>query len=174
MSTTRPFKPHPGAPEVPTGDPMQDGVGAAAWADRADRPDLTVEGEPRMQPMSVLDGWEIHPRDPDPRGMRVIGADGQVAGKVTDIWVDRAEPQIRYLSVTLEAGGTPVLLPMGYARVHRATGSVHVKAIMANQFARVPRPAANDRVTLLEEDKIFAYYAGGYRYADPSRSEPLF
>ena len=39
------------------------------------------------------------PRDPDPRGMRVIGADSEIGGVVTDVWVDRAEALIRYLEV---------------------------------------------------------------------------
>ena len=41
----------PGAPLVPTGNPMVDGVGPAAWAERADKPDVTLHGEPRIVPM---------------------------------------------------------------------------------------------------------------------------
>ena len=65
----RPHANHPGGAFEPTGDPMKDGVGAASWnKDRADRCDLTLEGEPKIQPMSILDdSWEVHPRDPDPR-----------------------------------------------------------------------------------------------------------
>lgn len=171
----RPFSPVPGSPLVPTGDPMIDGVGPAAWAeDRADRCDLTLHGEPRIRPMRVVAGVTVHPKSPDPRGMRVVGTDGVVAGTVVDIWVDLAEPYVRYLTVLLADGSGEVLLPMGYARVVRATGTVHVKAIRAAQFARVPRPKAADRITLLEEDKVVAYYAGGYMYAEPSRQEPLF
>lgn len=172
----RPVNPHPGAAAVPTGNPMKDGVGAAAWAHRADRPDLTLEGEPKIQPMSVLVGWEIHPRDPNPMGAPVIAADGVTVGTVDDVWVDRSEPCIRYLSVKLAAGAGSVLLPMGYAKVRKSFKgvlSIHVKALMAAHFAEVPRPTLPDRVTLLEEDKIVAWYAGGYRYAHPSRLEPL-
>jgi photosynthetic reaction center H subunit len=39
-----------GAPMHPNGDPMVDGVGAAAWAIRPDKPDLTVDGRPRIVP----------------------------------------------------------------------------------------------------------------------------
>jgi photosynthetic reaction center H subunit len=174
-SNIRPTAPHPGAAVEPTGDPMKDGVGAAAWAEgRADRCDLTVHGDPRIQPMSVLEGWEVHPNDPDPRGMRVVAADGVTVGKVSDLWVDRAEPQLRYLAVGLEAGAEPVLLPMGFARVDHRRGTVKVQALMSKHFKSVPRQKAKDRITLLEEDRLVAYYAGGYRYADPSRSEPLF
>jgi len=166
---------HPGASHTPTGNPMKDGVGAASWAkDRADRCDLTLEGEPRIQPLSVLsDHWEVHPRDPDPRGMKVVDAKGAHVGEITDIWVDRAEPMIRYLTISLAGGGT-ALLPMGYAKVHRSHGHIKVQALLAAHFSEVPMPRASDRITLLEEDKLVAYYAGGYRYAEPSRLEPYF
>ena len=164
--------PHPGAPFEPTGDPMKDGVGPAAWADRADHPDLTLEGEPKIQPMSVLDGFEVESRDPDPRGMPVVGADGVQAGTIVDIWVDRSEPQIRYFTVELAGGEGEVLLPVGYSRIDTRRGQVKVKAIKAEHFSGVPRPKADDRITLLEEDRVVAYYAGGYMYADPGRGEP--
>lgn len=166
---------HPGASHSPTGNPMKDGVGAASWAkDRADRCDLTLAGAPRIQPMSVLgDSYHIHPSDPDPRGMHVVDAHGADVGVVSDIWVDQAEPQIRYLTVTLAGGGT-ALLPMGFAKVHKAHGHLKVQALLAAHFSEVPMPKAPDRITLLEEDKVVAYYAGGYRYAEPSRLEPFF
>lgn len=91
-----------GAPLYPTGDPMVDGVGPAAYSMRADVPDLTVEGEPKIVPMKVAEDFSVVEQDPDPRGMEVFGADGRVAGTVCDIWVDRAEPQIRYLEVEVE------------------------------------------------------------------------
>lgn len=64
----KPTAPHPGAPLTPTGDPMKAGVGPGSWADRDDRPDLTLAGDPKIQPMSVLSGYTIEGRDPDPRG----------------------------------------------------------------------------------------------------------
>ena len=42
-----------GAPLHPNGDPMVDGVGPAAWATRPDKPDLTVDGRPRIVPLRV-------------------------------------------------------------------------------------------------------------------------
>jgi photosynthetic reaction center H subunit len=50
---------------------------------------------------------------------------------------------------------------------------VKVKSITADQFTRVPGTRRDDMVTLLEEDKIMAYYAGGHLYARASRAEPL-
>jgi len=41
------------------------------------------------------------------------------------------------------------------------------------QFAAAPTTSNPDRVTLLEEEKITAYYGGGTLYATPQRVEPL-
>lgn len=157
------------------------GRGPAAWADRADVPDATVHGEPKIVPMRVARNFFIEPRDPDPRGMRMLGLDGEVAGVVADVWVDRAEPAVRYLEIELPVGsaaaagegGRRVLIPFAVCKVDRRRAVVKTRSILARQFAGVPATRAPDRVTLLEEDKIMAYYAGGYLYATPARSEPL-
>ncbi len=163
----------PGAPLTPTGDPMKAAVGPGSYADRDDRPDLTLAGDPKIQPMSVLSGYSIESRDPDPRGWPVFGCDRKQAGTVTDIWVDRSEPQIRYYTVELSDGGS-VLLPNGFAKVRKGARRIDVKAIRAAHFADVPRTAAADRITLAEEDRVVAYYAGGMLYAEPDRTEPFF
>jgi photosynthetic reaction center H subunit len=98
-----PVAPWPGAPLEPNGDPMLASVGPGASPDRPDEPDLTYEGEPKIVPMRVATDFSVSERDPDPRGMTVVGADGEVGGTVKDIWVDRGEPQIRYLEVALAA-----------------------------------------------------------------------
>ncbi len=164
----------PGAPLVPTGDPMVDAVGPASYAQRSDEPDLTYEGEPKIVPLRVATDHVLESRDPDPRGMKVIGADGQVGGTVRDVWVDRSECVIRYLEVETGAGNATrrVLLPMNFARVK--DGAVQVKSITAAHFAKVPGLRNPDQVTLLEEDKIVGFYGGGHLYATPSRAEPLF
>jgi photosynthetic reaction center H subunit len=165
--------PASGSPLYPTGDPLQDGVGPAAWAIRPQVPDLTVDGQPKIVPMRVASEFTVEARDPDPRGQPVYGADGLRAGQVSDIWVDRAEPQIRYLEVSTDGGERPVLLPINFARVRRSDGSVHVRSILARHFAGVPATAASDQVTLQEEDRICAYYGGGTLYALPQRQEPV-
>ena len=172
MSTT-PNVTHPGAPYVPGSDPMREGVGPGAFANRADRPDLTLHGTPKIVPMRIDANFYLEPRDPDPRGMAVVGADGMVAGTVADVWVDRSEPQLRYLEVQLASSGRAVLLPIGYCRIRGRERAVHVKSIRAAQFDGVPGVRNPEQVTLLEEDMIMAYYAGGYLYADESRLGPL-
>jgi photosynthetic reaction center H subunit len=100
-----PVAPWPGAPQVPNGDPMLAAVGPGASPDRVDEPDLTYEGEPKIVPMRVATDFSLAAGDTDPRGLPVFGADGELGGTVKDIWVDRGEPQIRYLEVALSAGG---------------------------------------------------------------------
>ncbi len=164
---------HPGEAFEPTGDPMKDGVGAAAYVERDDRPDLTLAGEPKIQPMSILEGFHVDHNDPDPHGWPVIAGDGEAVGTCSDIWVDRSEPQIRYIAVRLQSGATK-LIPWGFIRVKKGPRELHVNAIFSKHFPDVPETRVSDRITLLEEDRIAGYFAGGTRYAEPSRNEPLF
>ena len=165
----------PGAPLQPTGNPMTDGVGPAAWCDRADHPDMTMRGLPQIAPLRIADDYDVESRDVDPRGMNVVAADKYIVGKIRDLWVDRIEPQIRYMEITLDdrIGGGNVLLPYYFCRINMSRGEVKVSSLMSDQFAGVPKTKHPDQVTLLEEDKICAYYAGGKLYADPARAEPM-
>ncbi|MCU0837401.1 MAG: photosynthetic reaction center subunit H [Rhodospirillales bacterium] len=170
----KPVAAFPGAPLQPTGDPMLDAVGPAAYALRSDKPELTLEGEPRMAPLRVATDFWIEPQDPDPRGMTVVAADGAVAGVVKDVWVDRAEPRISFLEVEV-SGTTPrrALLPMTFARVDGGRRQVKVASVLARHFATVPALQNPDQITAREEDRISAYFASGHLYATPSRAEPL-
>jgi photosynthetic reaction center H subunit len=166
----------PGAPLNPIGNPMADGVGPASYAERAEKPDITVEGEPRIVPLRGAVGFSIEPRDPDPRGMIVIGADRGIAGTVRDVWVDRSEIIIRYLEVEFsdnDAAPRSVLLPINFAKIDGRRRRVDVNAILSGQFAGVPRLANPEQVTLREEDRITAYYGGGMLYATPTRTESV-
>ncbi|MFO1337398.1 MAG: photosynthetic reaction center subunit H [Burkholderiaceae bacterium] len=165
-----PSGPWPGAPLVPDGDPLLAEVGPGSYAPRADVPDVTVDGAPRLLPLRALSGFSVAGDDPDPRGLPVYGADGEVAGQVSDLWADQAEMLFRYIEVALP-GGTRVLLPINFARVDRRR--VRVRSLLASQFAKVPALRVPDRVTLLEEEKIMAYYGAGTLYATADRQEPL-
>ena len=162
-----------GAPLVPTGNPMLDGVGPGAYADRADVPDFTWEGDAKIVPLRVAADYGVASNDADPRGLEVVGADGEVGGTVSDLWIDKSEMVFRYIEVKVSAGGVTrqVLLPMNFARVK--ADCVKVASILGHQFAQVPGTRSPDQITLLEEEKIMAYYGGGTLYAEPSRQEPL-
>jgi photosynthetic reaction center H subunit len=176
----------PGTPLQPEGDPMTLGVGPGAFAQRSTLPDAMVHGGPKIAPLRRAGDFLLDRRDPDPRGMPVLGVDGVAAGVVSDLWVDRGEILLRYLEVELaaapaagptlvgrEAAGRRVLLPLTMAKVSGRRAQVQTDAITAAQFAGVPALADPDVVTRDEEERIAAYYGAGYLYATPARAEPL-
>ncbi len=175
--STRPLMAEPahawaGAPLVPTGaNPMLDGVGPGSWVERADVPDMDFEGAVKIVPLRVATDFRISHKDTDPRGLPVVGDDGETGGTVVDLWVDKAESLFRYIEVELNGGARRVLLPMNFARIRK--DRVTVKSILGHQFADVPGTKSTDQVTQLEEEKIMAYYGAGTLYAEPSRVDPL-
>lgn len=170
-----PTAPWTGAPLQPVGDAMLDAVGPGAYALRDDVPDRTFGGEIKIVPLRLAPTMHLEHRDPDPRGMTVLGADGVAAGTVSDVWVDRSEVTIRYLEVEMPGVPDPkrVLLPMPFALVDGRRRNVNVSAILGSQFGQAPTTVSPDQVTLREEDRICAYYGGGTLYATPARVEPL-
>ena len=165
-----------GAPLDPIGNPMVMGIGPASYVERADVPDMMFdEALPKIVPLRVATEYWLAEEDPDPRGMAVIGADRDVAGTVKDAWVDRSEMLVRYLEVSVTIGGLPrdVLIPMTMVRINSTTNVVVAESVMAAQFAEAPVLANPDQVTLREEDRVSAYFAGGQLYASPARLGPL-
>lgn len=166
-----------GSPMIPTGNPMVDGVGPASWADRSDTPDMTFHGTPKVVPMRLDATFTIAKGDPDPRGLPVIAADKVVAGTVIDVWVNRSEPQVSYYEIQLAGSDARRLVPVGFVQWPNlglwGNDRLLVKAITAAQFADVPTIQRDDQITLLEEDRICAYYAGGHLYAFDDRSQPI-
>ncbi|HJL43030.1 MAG TPA: photosynthetic reaction center subunit H [Myxococcales bacterium LLY-WYZ-16_1] len=165
--------PWPGSPYEPTGDPMVDGVGPASWAERHDEPELTRDGKPALMPLRASNEYDVAKQKEDPRGMEVFAGDKKSVGKIKDIWVDRSENQVRYLEATLQ-GGSNVLIPVTMLRIQGEKKKyVHVQALMSEHFPKVPRLAKADQVTILEEEKIQAFFAGGKLYGKASRMGPL-
>jgi photosynthetic reaction center H subunit len=168
----RPIHSYNGAPLEPVGNPLLAGVGPGAWADRLDEPDLDFHGVPRIVPLRTVPEFGVEGKDPDPRGMQVVGTDGVVAGVVDDLWIDISDNLFRYLEVTLAANGAKVLVPINFTRISRR-GPIKVGALYAHQFADIPPYRHGDKITSLEEEKIMAYFGAGLLYADQGRSEPL-
>ncbi|HRI48893.1 MAG TPA: photosynthetic reaction center subunit H [Pseudomonadota bacterium] len=162
-----------GAPLQPTGEPLLAGVGPSAFAPRADTPELTREGHDLIVPMRVASDFAVN-AGPDPRGWKVVAADGKVAGVIKDLWVDRADIMVRYLEVELASADAGTrLLPITMLRLMREPRRVEVFAVRAEHFAHVPTLKDADRITLLEEERICAFYAGGRLYAEPKRLGPV-
>ena len=167
----RPIGPWPGAPLVPDGDPMTAGVGPGSYTQRPDIPDRTVDGLPRLVPLRAASVLSVASKDGDPRGLPVHGADGAKAGTVRDLWVDQAEMLFRYLEVEVDGAGRLVLLPINFASI--GDRRVRVRSLLASQFAGVPTLRDPGVVTMLEEERIVAYYGAGTLYATAQRQEPL-
>ena len=161
-----------GFPMEPTGNPMIDGVGPASWAPRRDIPELDGHGHNKLKPMRLLEAFVVA-AGKDPRGMKVHAGDGAIVGTVTDMWVDEPEQMVRYLEFELDAeyGSGTRLVPLTMARIW--FGKVKVRSIFGQHFNDVPKLSDPDQVTLLEEDKISGYYAGGTLYASQARMDPL-
>jgi photosynthetic reaction center H subunit len=161
-----------GSPYVPTGDPMLDGVGPASWAPRRDLPELDGHGHIKIKPMASLPDFKVS-AGTDPRGKPVVTGDGEVVGRVTDMWIDVPEQLVRFMTMDLNPEGTGQtrLIPMNFARIKR--DRVVIRSLYAKNMADIPTIKGTEEVTLLEEEKIMAYFGGGTMYADPSREEPL-
>ena len=156
---------------MPTGDPMADGVGPASWSNRRNVPELDGKGNPKIVPMSAAKGFEVT-AGRDPRGLRVQSGDGEPVGLINDMWIDEPEQLVRYLQVELtdQLGGGTRLIPMPFALIK--SDRVVVNALYEANFPGVPTVNSAKKVTLLEEEKICAYYGGGTLYASPDRLEP--
>lgn len=161
-----------GSPIEPVGDPLSSGVGPAAFALRADTPDLDREGHPRIVPMALADGFFISPRDPDPRGWPMAGFDRVVAGTIEELWIDRSDHLIRFYQVALTGGGR-ALVPRVMCKVDKRNKWVECEAVLGSQIAGAPVPASPTQLTLQDEDRITGYFGGGYLYATPGRAEPF-
>jgi photosynthetic reaction center H subunit len=166
-------EPWPGAPIEPTGNPMLAGVGPGSYAERADHVEFNHEGHALLAPLRVASNFAVAAEGVSPLGFTVIGADGVSGGVVKDLWVDRGEVVLRYYEVALAGGVGSVMLPVTFSKVDFKAKRIKVQAVLGSQFADVPALRNPDQITLLEEEKIVAYYGAGTLYATPQRADPL-
>jgi photosynthetic reaction center H subunit len=167
----QPINKFPGAPIEPTGDePMNDNIGPGSYTNRTDVPDLTVMGDFKIVPLRVTEGFSIDKDDIDPRGLEVKGFDKVSGGSCTDVWVDRSEDIIRYLELKTKTGKT-VLLPFNFCKIKK--DFISVESILGAQFEKVPTLKNQNTISLLEEEKVMAFYGAGTLMAYPKRREPI-
>jgi photosynthetic reaction center H subunit len=168
-------QPFEGAPFVPLGNPMLDGMGPAGYALRPMEPERDTHGRDRTVPLRVANDHSVAIEDLDPRGLEVFTADGLVAGICTDVWIDRAEQNARFLEVRPAGALRGVIVPIELCqpKAYVVGGIIKVVSVTAPQLAAAPVPESPDSLTMREEDRIQAYFASGHLYAFPSRQEPL-
>jgi len=159
-----------GFPLEPTGDPMRDGVGPASWANRRDVPELDGKGHAKIVPLSAAASFLVS-AGRDPRGLPVQAGDHEIVGRISDMWIDEPEQLVRYLEVELDGNAGKRLIPLPLARIRKDRVFVH--SIFGKHFPDVPVTRSRNQVTLLEEEKICAYFAGGKLYASDDRQNPL-
>jgi photosynthetic reaction center H subunit len=159
-----------GFPLEPTGDPMADGVGPASWAPRRDIPELDGHGHLKIIPMASSEIFAVS-AGRDPRGKPVVAGDGEVVGRISDMWIDAPEQLVRYLQIELNDDAGARLMPMTLAKIKSDRVAVH--SLYGAQFPGIPQLKSMSQITLLEEEKVCAYFAGGKLYAHPSRQEPV-
>ena len=161
-----------GSPFLPTGDAMADGVGPASWAPRRDVPELDAHGHDKIKPMSALEDFAVS-SGRDPRGKPVVTGDGEVVGRITDMWVDVPEQYVRFLTMDVNPEGTGKirLIPANFAKIK--SDRVVIRSLHAHNIEGIPTIKSDTSVTLLEEEKIMAWFGGGTLYATPDRAEPV-
>ena len=159
-----------GSPLVPTGDPMDTGVGPASWSERRDLPELDGHGNPKLKPMKLIEGFSVS-AGRDPREMPVMSADKENVGKVVDMWIDVPEQLVRYLEVEL-TDGTSCLIPVPLAKIN--SKYVEINSLYGKHFVKIPKIKSPNEVTMLEEEKISAFVGSGNLYASYDRLSSPF
>ncbi|HEX6057863.1 MAG TPA: PRC-barrel domain-containing protein [Gemmatimonadaceae bacterium] len=102
-----------------------------------------------MRRLSEMDHVRVAKGASDPRGWKVVAADGAEVGRVRDLLVDLEAQRVRYLDVELDAaapgtGERHVLIPIGRARLHDAEDRVLVDALPASGISSLPRYGGSD------------------------------
>jgi len=67
--------------------------------------------------------------------------------------------------------GNTRLIPMNFAKIKG--DRVVIRSLHAHNVMGIPTIKKAGSITLLEEEKVMAYFGGGTLYADPKRAEPL-
>ncbi|MEM1029577.1 MAG: photosynthetic reaction center subunit H [Myxococcota bacterium] len=162
----------PTSPYDPVGTGMGTNIGPSSFAERDRHPERTYDGHNAIVPMRVATDYSVTGGS-DPRGWDVVAIDGEVVGKVTDIWVDRPEMQARYIEVELADGSGSRLMPMTMGVTRPSAQVFKLEAMTSEQFPGIPQLEQADEITVHEEELISAYFAGGRLYATPKRVAPL-
>jgi len=87
---------------------------------------------PGLERMSTLSGYTVSDEDPDIRGWNVVSPNGQVIGKVDDLFVDTAQMKVREIDVDVE-GGDHINVPAAQVNVDRQRREVRITGYTSGQ-----------------------------------------
>ena len=153
-------------PLDPGPDPLEEGIGAAAFTrNRAEKPDLDVNGEPKLISLNDNPEYYIPDGDPDPRGWVLVSADEKTVGIVHDLWFNRAEFFLRYYEVSIDGAEGRRLVPAFFAEALTRDRAVRATTLIADDLRRSPIRADDSCITMREEDRLNGFYAGGLRFS---------
>ncbi len=171
IETPEPVRPGQDLPPMaypldPGPDPLNEGVGAAAYTRiREELPDLDVNGEPKLISLNDHSDYYIPDGDPDPRGWVLLSADEKRVGTVHDLWFNRAEFFLRYYEVSIEGADGRRLVPAFFAEALPRDRAVRATTLVAEDMRRTPVRADDSCITMREEDRLNGFYAGGLRFS---------
>lgn len=103
-----------------------------------------MDGADRLVPLSSLKNFKVAKDNPDARGWKVVGSDGERLGIVKDLIVDPQEMKARYLSMEVDRrffddkDDHYLLVPIGAATLDREDNKVFVPIIDSQSIARYP------------------------------------
>lgn len=148
--------------EMVGADGLPAGIVADLWIDRSEM--LVRYVEVRLDPtVAATRGAFTQTVEVETAAVAVDTETGDVAVAVMD----------QIVSVPGRGARDTVLIPATATSMAPMYGQVSTSSVLARQFADVPRTRDPNSITLLEEDKIGAYYSAGELFATPARSEPF-
>lgn len=106
--------------------------------------EIRAEGNERLLPLSNSKDFKVAKDNPDVRGWRVVGADGESLGLVKDLIVDTQEMKVRYLALTADRRfyndnyDRYLLVPIGAAALDKKGNNVFVSNIDSKTILNYP------------------------------------
>jgi uncharacterized protein (TIGR02271 family) len=105
------------------------------------RDDLNTRG---LQRISTLSGYTVSDEDPDIRGWNVVGMDGEIIGKVDDLFVDTGKMKVREVDVDIR-GGEHISVPAEQIQVDHGHHVVRIAGYGSESQRGHPASHASDR-----------------------------
>jgi uncharacterized protein (TIGR02271 family) len=156
-----------------------------------DRPDYRSSGwgrgsskaeSGRLARVDKIDDVDVAENEPDPRGWKVFGGDGEEIGKVDHLIGDTGAMKVRYLVVTIDKNwfkkDRQILIPVGHVDLDTRDKRVICDSLVRSRVDALPEYTEQE-LTRDEERRITSAFSTGYtgtqRYRDPRyRDENLW
>lgn len=94
--------------------------------------------------LNELENFKVSEDEPDIRGWKVVGQDGNTVGKVDELIVDPNQKKVRYIDVNIgqqfSKGNADrhLLIPIGATRIHEKEDNILIQGINEEKLKRCP------------------------------------